>query len=295
MTSHPEVEALAFFAEGLLEPDEERNVALHVESCEECSKALDELSNVSQVLAAAPAPELPQDVADRLEQQIAEAVRDRAVEPAAPAGTSSEPEPPEAPAAAPLQSEGAPVSSLSEHRKRRFGLPRIMMAAAAAVFVVGGGAAVVNGVLTQNDDEQSAAAPLSDDPGAEQESEPDTAQAYTPELVRSGTSYTGDDLAEQASETLDRSPVGGTSEDEPLPAESTVPPGAEACASGAAEELGLRIVLVDDALYGTDPDPAWVMFAPDGDDVEVLVVGTGCDRADEVEENVLAQETVDAS
>lgn len=77
MTSHPEVEALAFFAEGLLESDEERNVARHVESCEECSEALDELSNVSQVLAAAPAPELPPDVADRLEQQIAEAVRDR--------------------------------------------------------------------------------------------------------------------------------------------------------------------------------------------------------------------------
>ncbi|MBE2998129.1 hypothetical protein IDM40_05325 [Nocardiopsis sp. HNM0947] len=292
MTSHPEVEALAFFAEGLLEPDEERNVALHVESCEECSKALDELSNVSQVLAAAPAPELPPEVADRLEQQIAEAVRDRAVEPADPVGASSEPEPSDVPASVPPP-EGAPVASLSEHRKRRFGLPRIMMAAAAAVFVVGGGAAVVNGVLTQNDDEQSAAAPLSDDPAAEHESDPDTAQAYTPELVRSGTSYTSGDLSEQASETLDRSSLGGTSEDEPLPAESTVPPGAEACASGAAEELGLRVVLVDDALYGASSDPAWVMFAPDGDDVEVLVVEADCDRADEVEDSILAQETVE--
>ncbi len=153
---------------------------------------------------------------------------------------------------------------------------------------------MVNGVLTQEDD-QSAAAPLADDPEAGHESAPDTAQAYTPELVRSGTSYTGEALAEQASETLDRSPVGGASEEEPLPAESTVPPGTEACATGAAEELDLRVVLVDDALYGASPDSAWVMFAPDGDDVEVLVIEAGCDRADEVGESILDQETIESA
>ncbi|GHD35387.1 anti-sigma factor [Nocardiopsis kunsanensis] len=281
MTSHPEVEALAFFAEGLLESDEERNVARHVESCEECSEALDELSNVSQVLAAAPAPELPPDVADRLEQQIAEAVRDRAVRRPEPTGAPSEP-------------ESAPVADLSEHRKRRFGLPRIMMAAAAAVFVIGGGAAVVNGILLQDDEQTDAAAPLMDGQ-AEEEPGPDAAQSYAPELVRSGTAYTEDGLAEQAAETLDRSPVGGTAESDPLPAETTVPQGAESCASGVGEEIGLRVVLVDDALYGTGPDPAWVMFAPDGDSVEVMVVEAGCGQGDDVDESVLAQETVEAS
>lgn len=292
MTSHPEVEALAFFAEGLLEPDEERNVARHVESCEECSKALDELSNVSQVLAAAPAPELPPDVADRLEQQIAEAVRERAVRQPDPAGAPSAPGPADTSAAP--GTESAPVTHLSERRKRRFGLPRIMMAAAAAVFVVGGGAAVLNGTLLQDDEQTGAAAPLMDDPEAEGDPGPDAAQSYTPEFVRSGTSYTEGGLAEQASETLDRSSVGSASDAEPLPAEATVPPDAEACASGAAEELGLRVVLVDDALYGTGPDPAWVMFAPDGDDVEVMVVDTDCEKGEEVGDSVLAQETVEA-
>lgn len=292
MTSHPEVEALAFFAEGLLEPAEERNVARHVESCEECSRSLDELSNVSQVLAATPAPELPPDVADRLEQQIAEAVRDRAIREPDLAGAPSEPEPADAHAAP--GTETAPVASLSEHRKRRFGLPRIMMAAAAAVFVIGGGVAVVNGVLLQDDDPSGAAAPLVDDPETEEGPGPDAAQAYTPELVRSGTAYTEGGLAEQAAETLDRSPVGDTADAEPLPAETTLPPGAEACSSSAAAELDLRVVLIDDALYGTGPEPAWVMFAPDGDDVEVMVVEAGCDQAGEVGDSVLAQETVDA-
>lgn len=291
MTSHPEVEALAFFAEGLLVPDEERNVARHLESCEECSKTLDELSNVSQVLAAAPAPELPPDVADRLEQQIAEAVRDRAVQQPDLVGAPSEPEPADAPTAP--GPEAAPVASLSERRKHRFGLPRIMMAAAAAVFVVGGGVAVVNGVLLQDDDQTGAAAPLVDDPEAEEESGPDAAQSYTPELVRSGTAYTEDGLAEQAAETLDRSPMSATTDAEPLAAETTVPPGAEACATSATAELGLRVVLIDDALYGTGPDPAWVMFAPDGDTVEVMVVEAGCDQTDEVGDSVLAQETVE--
>ncbi|WP_017609408.1 anti-sigma factor [Nocardiopsis xinjiangensis] len=288
MTSHPEVEALAFFAEGLLEPDEERNVARHVESCEECSKALDELSNVSQLLAAAPAPELPPDVADRLEQQIAEAVRDRAVRQPDPVGTPSGPaDTPAVPGA-----ETASVANLSERRKRRFGLPRIMTAAAAAVFVVGGGAAVINGTLLQDDEQAGVAAPLVDGPEAEEEQDPDAAQSYTPELVRSGTTYTEDGLAEQASETLDRSSVGDTSDAAPLPAETTVPPGAEACASGAAEELGLRVVLVDDALYGADP--AWVMFAPDGGTVEVMVVEADCEQGSEVGDSVLDQETVQA-
>ena len=37
MTSHPDVEALAFFAEELLEPDEERTVAAHIDTCATCA------------------------------------------------------------------------------------------------------------------------------------------------------------------------------------------------------------------------------------------------------------------
>ena len=69
MTSHPDVEALAFLAEELLAPDEESTVAAHVETCETCAATLDELTGVGDVLAAAPAPTMPQDVADLLDRR----------------------------------------------------------------------------------------------------------------------------------------------------------------------------------------------------------------------------------
>ncbi|MEE2046517.1 hypothetical protein Q7689_24590, partial [Nocardiopsis tropica] len=67
------MEALAFFAEELLEPGEERTVASHIETCATCATTLEELTGVTEALAAAPAPELPRDVADLLDRRVAEA------------------------------------------------------------------------------------------------------------------------------------------------------------------------------------------------------------------------------
>ncbi|MFD3684603.1 anti-sigma factor family protein [Nocardiopsis sp. NPDC058631] len=283
MTSHPDVEALAFFAEELLEPGEERTVASHIETCATCATTLEELTGVTEALAAAPVPAMPRDLADLLDRRVAEAARERAE---GGGGSDSAPVP---------AATHATVTPLPR-RRRGFGgvnLPRLMMVAAAAAVVAGGGAALFNGPAVQESAEPGGvAAPLQQD---EEEAAPDTAQAYTPQVVRSGTVYTGTDLAEQASRTLGLSPVGNTPEDggtEPLAVEETSPPGVDECAALLGEELGTRFTLVDEAHYGDGTTRAWAMFALDGDEYDVYVVDPLCAQGGDASEGVLAQESV---
>ena len=283
MTSHPDVEALAFFAEELLEPGEERTVASHIETCATCATTLEELTGVTEALAAAPVPEMPRDVADLLDRRIAEAARERTE-----GGGGADAVP------APL---GAPATVTQLPRRRRgFGgvnLPRLMMVAAAAAVVAGGGAALFNGLTAQESASSGGvAAPLQQD---EEEAAPDIAQAYTPQVVRSGTVYNGTDLEEQASLTLGLSPLGGAREDggaEPLVAEETAPPGVDECAALLGEQLDTRFTLVDEAHYGDGTTPAWAMFALDGDEYDVYVVDPVCAQGGDSSGSVLAQESV---
>ncbi|QUX31541.1 hypothetical protein KGD83_00855 [Nocardiopsis akebiae] len=289
------MEALAFFAEELLEPDEERTVAAHIDTCATCATTLGELAGVSEALAAAPAPALPRDVADLLDQRLAEAVRERAaVFPVAAEG------------AAPPPTGGATVTPLPRRPRTGRSLSRarlMMLAAAAAVVVGGGGAALFNGVLTPGgqDGETGVAAPLAEN---SQENAPDTAQSYTPQVVRSGTVYTEAALTEQAARTLDLSPVGGSgAEGEGEPgggaqagtlAVEAAPPGLQECVVLLSEELGGHFTLVDDAHYGGGDSPAWVLFSPRGERFEVYVVDPACAQGGDPGRNVLAQETVQA-
>ena len=289
MTSHPDVEALAFLAEELLEPDEESTVAAHVETCETCAATLDELTEVGDVLAAAPAPTMPQDVADLLDRRIAEAARERSTE-------ASNRAPVEDPAERPRKRGGATVVPFPRgHRgPGGFSLPRLMMVAAAAVVIGGGGAAVFNGVLSHGQEEAGVAAPLQEN--AEEEAAPDTAQSYTPQVVRSGTLYTEASLSEQAARTLDLSPVGGPpagEEAEPMDSLETEPPGMVECAMLLERSFGAHFTLVDDAHYGDDTSRAWVLFtAPRGEETEVYVVDPRCAQGGDAERSVLARETI---
>ncbi|MFL1378724.1 MULTISPECIES: anti-sigma factor family protein [unclassified Nocardiopsis] len=297
MTSHPDVEALAFFAEELLEPGEERTVAHHLETCATCAATLDELTAVSGVLAdAPPVPPMPQDVAALLDLRIDEAVRERAARPADAVDAAGV-----ADTAGVVGTDGsgsadagasdgasAPVVPITRARgggsRRGFNgmnLPRLMMVAAAGAVVLGGGGAVLNTVLTsqQADGAGSAAEqPMMQDEGAEY-MEPEAARPYKPEVVASGTGYTADGLADQAAEVLAATPT------TPDGAEENTPVAAEECATLFTERTGVRITLVDDATF--DGGPALVLFAPGGDDTtEVYVVDPAdCD-------GVLAQETV---
>ncbi|PDP87546.1 hypothetical protein CQJ94_10850 [Glycomyces fuscus] len=295
------MEALAFFAEELLAPDEERTVAAHIDTCANCAATLEELTGVAGALAAVPVPALPREVADLLDQRVAEAVRERAAGgPAAAVHGAGGAPADEAPAPG-----GATVVPLTRRRRtaRALNTPRMMMlAAAAAVVVGGGGAALFNGVLAPGGQggTSEVAAPLAENGG---EAAPDTAQSYMPQVVRSGTVYTEASLSEQASRTLDLSPVDGTGDigpqedggggNGPLTIEAA-PTDVQECVVLLGEEYGAHFTLVDDAHYGDGGSPAWVLFSPRGERFEVYVVDPACARGGDPGRSVLDQETVQA-
>ncbi|MCY9786637.1 hypothetical protein KIK06_22380 [Nocardiopsis sp. EMB25] len=289
MTPHPDAEALAFLAEDLLDPSEERTVTAHIETCPTCAATLDELTGVSRVLAATPVPELPQDVADLLDQRIADAARERAER-----GPVTEPTDP-VPAKAP--SADATVVPLATARRRRSssGMPRLLVAAAAAVFVVGGGVAVVNGVLSNGNGSVESATPFME--SEDGVGEPDTALTYAPELVRSETVYTDAALDAQAARTLERSTVAddaGAAGGQTLLEEQSVTDAVERCSDLVEEEFDTQVTLVDDAFYGDGAEPAWVLYAPRGDQFDVFVVDPRCARSADAEPGILDRTTVDA-
>lgn len=278
MTSHPDVEALAFFAEDLLESDEERSVADHIETCALCATTIDELAGVTRVLADVPAPALPQDVADLLDGRISEAATERAAadRPARGLDTTRPAEP------------GTPAPVTSINRKRRgFGLPKLFMVAAASVFVIGAGSAVV-GSLMAGEPELDSASQLSED--ATTDSAPDTAQSYSAEGVASGTVYTEDDFTTQASEVLN-----GAEADDDMGVQAeesaTLPQGAQECVAHVEAGTDAHVTLVDDALWeGTEgTDRAWVLFSRESDGVDVLVVDPTCARGGDLDSAVLAE------
>ncbi|MBR8741390.1 hypothetical protein DSY14_06550 [Nocardiopsis sp. MG754419] len=271
------MEALAFFAEALLEPDEERSVADHIETCALCATTIDELAGVTRALADAPAPALPQDVAALLDDRVSEAVAARAAE-APSTETTEETTPADAPATV------TPIHT----RRRRFGLPRLMMVAAASVFVIGGGAAVV-GSLMSDGPETGSAAPLSDENAPA--SAPDTAQSYSTEGVASGTVYTEDGLTEQASDVLNTAEGDGGLSVKSEETSARLPEGAQECVGHVEAATGAHVTLVDDARWeGPEgPDRAWVLFTRDGEGVDVLVVDPSCAHGDDLDSSVLAE------
>ncbi len=313
MTSHPDVEALAFFAEDLLDPDEERSVADHIETCATCAVTLDELSGVTRVLAEAPAPALPQNVADLLDGRVAEALSERSAAPTfpseseatrtpdAPAPTEpAEPGEPGEPGRRSAETPGTPVDETLAPvvpitaRRRGFGLPQLMAVAAATVFVVGGGAALVNGLMA-DEPQMGAASPLHDE-NAEQESAPDTAQSYSAESVASGTVYTEEGIGSQAAEVLaaaeESTDAKGDDGDTGTQSLEPLPDGAQECVTRYEEANGVRVTLVDDARFdsGDGAERAWVLFTQDTSGGGVVVLDPRTCTQGEVDDAVLAGE-----
>ena len=279
MTSHPDVEALAFFAEDLLEPGEERSIADHIDTCASCAATLGELSGVTRVLAETPAPALPQDVADLLDERIAEAAAERSADD----GPSQGPRP-----GAPLESAPSATVTPISARRRGFGLTRFMMVAAVAVFVIGGGTAVIGSLMSDRQPETGAAAPLSEE--SQEENLPDAAQSYAAEGFESGTLYTEDTLTEQATETLNAAEGEGDMGVR-FQEEAELPNGAQECVTRLEAATGVRVTLVDDALWeGPEgPERAWVLFTRDDEGADVVVVDPICARGGDVTASILAE------
>nr|WP_281382025.1 zf-HC2 domain-containing protein [Nocardiopsis mwathae] len=283
-------------AEGLLDDDEERLVREHIAGCPSCAAELSSLADVSRMLAEAPAPPLPEDVAARLEAVLrAEAEQLRASREAN-ARLRSGAETPEPPSAG-----GGAVAPLRPRTGPARWMP-YLAAAAAAVFVIGGGAAVIRGMMAPDPVEHTFDA--EHDGGA-----PDAALPYRLRVVESGTEYTASALATQAEDVLAASPE--TTHGAESPADAPKPeyldeetPDPSACLQRldrSREDLSM----VDLATFRPEGDgaplDAWVMYFAGGSDggadgpagstaYDVLVVSPGC--AGGAGDTVLARATV---
>ena len=69
--THPESGALAEFREGLVTGRRRASIASHLEACDRCAGLSDQLGEIPVLLAAAPAPGMPDDVARRLDLVLA--------------------------------------------------------------------------------------------------------------------------------------------------------------------------------------------------------------------------------
>jgi hypothetical protein len=71
VTGHPESDVLAEFRAGLVTGRRRASLASHLAACDRCAGLSDQLSEVSVLLAAAPRPVMPDDVARRLDLVLA--------------------------------------------------------------------------------------------------------------------------------------------------------------------------------------------------------------------------------
>ncbi|WP_188307208.1 zf-HC2 domain-containing protein, partial [Streptomyces sp. CBMA123] len=205
--AHPSVDALADFAEGLIEPAEAaRALRRHLDGCAECRETAEALAEVQTLLGAVEPEPMPADVAARLDAALAEAARtDHRV-----AAEAAE-RPREAPSAArPTDTPATPVRSVTapsappsrpatasgpgrpRPRRRRFAL---LLGTAAALAAVGlGGALLLNHPDDSSRSTASAASAPATAAGAP--------NAHSPHLAGPGTVYREDQLAAQVQQLL---------------------------------------------------------------------------------------------
>ncbi|KAB2344673.1 anti-sigma factor family protein [Actinomadura rudentiformis] len=191
--AHYDYDTLADLAEGLLEDDQAASVNAHLDTCAECRDRSADLADVSRILAEAPVPSMPAELAARIDTAIA-------------AESMS----------------NATVVSLEQRRGRRHW--RILSAAAATVVVLGGGAMVGKAALNgsgDNDHSATAHSPVTDrkdsNSGAPQgaapsertqtlgeSGQPKVAGPYT--VSRSGTDYRQGQLNQQVARLFGKGP-----------------------------------------------------------------------------------------
>src|SRR5215472_17414003 len=77
-TSHLDTEVVAEFRAGLITGRRGRRIAAHLDGCAQCAALGDQLAELSILLAAIPAPVMPDSVAQRLDAALAAEVARRA-------------------------------------------------------------------------------------------------------------------------------------------------------------------------------------------------------------------------
>jgi hypothetical protein len=270
-TGHVPAEVLADAAEGLLPAAEQSAVDEHLSHCTDCRQVAVDLRDIPTLLAAAPSPPMPDDVAMRIEAALQ-------AEPPLTASTPRE----------------AITTPARARRTRR--MPVWIGAAAAAVLGVTGavlglraldapesstssisGAALEADRAAEAPDATLAAPPDSRDYTA------DTLDERVQALVRTGDAddSTAGDGREAAPGTL---PGSGTSGEAAAPGQDEsslgalgTPAGLAACIEALTGRTGVTPLAVDVATY--EGQPAAILVLPDPTDdafLDVRVVGAGC-------------------
>ncbi|TDD67784.1 hypothetical protein E1293_37660 [Actinomadura darangshiensis] len=236
--AHLDYDVLADLAEGLLEDDEAASVNAHLDTCADCRELSADLADVSRILAEAPAPSMPAELAERIDTAIAAE-----------------------------SMHTATVASLEQRRGRRHW--RILSAAAAAVIVVGGGATVGKIALdgANSDHGQASSAPADNSRHPKTGLAPNAAPAGTFTVARSGTDYRSATLNAQVGDVL--------ADGQQLRAKAATPDARlRGCVKGVTGNA--MPLLVDQATY--EGRPAIVIAAHDDESgkQDIWVVGPDC-------------------
>lgn len=270
---HVPAEVLADAAEGLLPTAEQAAIDEHLDRCTDCRQVAADLRDVPALLAVAPSPRIPDDVAARIE-----------------AALQAEP-----PLNAPALRE--PIATPARRRRTR----RLPVWVGAAAVTVLGVSATVLGVRALDGSETTTSsgavgASLEADRAAEA---PDATLAAPPDR-----DYTADTLADQVQALLatdDTAADGreaapgavpglGDTSGEPSLADGTAeelgplttPTGLAACIEALTGRTGVTPLAVDFATY--EGQPAAILVLPDPADdayLDVRVVGAACSASDD--------------
>jgi Putative zinc-finger len=173
--AHLDYEALADFAEGILDDATATSTEQHLAHCDDCRRRAAEVAEVSRVLARAPTPPMPAHLVDRLDAVLA---------------------------------AEAAAHTPAHRSHRRF---QLVAAAAAAVVLVGGGAAAVRTVMDDGESGNvTGSQPLtSDRTHSVAPNGPAITRAAPFTVVRTGTKYTSAQLESQVTGALSTATSGG--------------------------------------------------------------------------------------
>ena len=146
----PDVDTLADLHAGLLEGETARSLREHVSSCAACTEVLAALDATVAALGSMPVPQIPADVAARIDRAIA--IESGRIDVGADVRNASFGAPTGGPSnvhqfpsdrprqdQAPDETRGGAVASLAAHRERRASRGKLLLAAAAAAAVLGVG------------------------------------------------------------------------------------------------------------------------------------------------------------
>lgn len=241
--AHLDYDTLADLAEGLLSDARAASADAHLAGCAECQDRSAELVDVSRLLADAPVPPMPAELASRIDEALAAEV-----------------------------ASAGPVMSIEA--KRRHKRLRMLAVAAATAAVLGGGALAGHTLLTGSVSSESQTAqsqPVQDRSASTRAKTPRSetlngaAGSSVYMTVQSGTNYTVADLGGQVSAQLAQ---GGGKAASPATQMVT------GCVRRVAQ--GKTPLLIDIATYEGRPATVIVLPGADTGRLDVWVVGPAC-------------------